>query len=125
MKRTSLRSSRIAVTFLTLCIALLHVPAAWGHAVLVRSTPQANAAVSGPSLTIELTFNSRLDASHSSLMLLLPTGTTQPLEIEKKSGPSVLRSMADVHAKGGYRIRWQALSTDGHITRGEIPFQVK
>jgi methionine-rich copper-binding protein CopC len=26
---------------------------------------------------------------------------------------------------GGYTIRWQALASDGHITRGEIPFVVQ
>jgi methionine-rich copper-binding protein CopC len=25
---------------------------------------------------------------------------------------------------GEYRLRWQVLASDGHITRGEIPFAV-
>jgi methionine-rich copper-binding protein CopC len=28
------------------------------------------------------------------------------------------------HAPGKYRIRWQVLALDGHITRGDIPFIV-
>jgi len=27
-------------------------------------------------------------------------------------------------AAGAYRLRWQVLASDGHITRGEIPFTV-
>jgi methionine-rich copper-binding protein CopC len=27
-------------------------------------------------------------------------------------------------APGDYRLRWQVLAYDGHITRGEIPFTV-
>jgi methionine-rich copper-binding protein CopC len=26
---------------------------------------------------------------------------------------------------GEYKLRWQVLASDGHITRGEISFQVK
>jgi methionine-rich copper-binding protein CopC len=27
--------------------------------------------------------------------------------------------------KGAYVLRWQILAMDGHITRGNVPFQVK
>jgi methionine-rich copper-binding protein CopC len=27
--------------------------------------------------------------------------------------------------KGAYVLRWQVLATDGHITRGKVPFRVE
>jgi hypothetical protein len=29
------------------------------------------------------------------------------------------------NCRGAYRLQWQVLAGDGHITRGEVPFQVK
>jgi methionine-rich copper-binding protein CopC len=37
---------------------------------------------------------------------------------------ATLTSQAQALNPGEYRIRWQVLASDGHITRGEIPFQV-
>ena len=48
---------------------------ALAHAVLVSSTPQKNAAVSGPDITINLKYNSRIDGARSTLSLLKPDGT--------------------------------------------------
>jgi copper resistance protein C len=43
---------------------------------------------------------------------------TQPL-------PDTLSATGHKLAKGAYVLRWQVLSSDGHITRGEVPFQVE
>jgi hypothetical protein len=45
--------------------------------VLVSSTPQKNAAVSGPDITINLKYNSRVDGGRSTLSLLKPDGTVE------------------------------------------------
>jgi copper resistance protein C len=57
------------------------------------------------------------------ITLVLPGGQTQRLTLDSQSNDVNL----DAHARlkpGSYTLRWQALSTDGHITRGEIPFSV-
>ena len=48
---------------------------ALAHAVLLSSTPQKNAAVTGPDVTINLKYNSRVDGARSTLSLLKPDGT--------------------------------------------------
>jgi methionine-rich copper-binding protein CopC len=39
--------------------------------------------------------------------------------------PNELRTDAGALAPGSYTLRWQALSSDGHITHGQIAFTVK
>jgi methionine-rich copper-binding protein CopC len=116
----NLQQKVCAFLALTLLVCL---PAA-GHAVLVESTPAANSTVRGPELKIRLRFNSRIDAGRSRLTLVRPGGATESLKIPEQSSPDTLTSTAPSLKPGEYKLRWQVLATDGHITRGEIPFTV-
>lgn len=98
---------------------------ALAHAVLVSSTPQKNAAVSGPDITINLKYNSRVDGARSSLSLLKPDGTVVRIGAPAQPAPDVLSATGHGLARGSYVLRWQVLATDGHITRGEVPFRVQ
>jgi methionine-rich copper-binding protein CopC len=98
---------------------------ALAHAVLVSSTPQKNAAVSGPDITINLKYNSRVDGARSTISLLKPDGTVERIGTPTQPAPDVLSATGHGLAKGTYVLRWQVLATDGHITRGEVPFQVQ
>lgn len=98
---------------------------ALAHAVLVQSSPAANAVVQGPDVPITMKFNSRVDASRSTLMLSTPDGQSKPLTIDPPSAPDTLTAKASQLAAGNYAIQWQVLAVDGHITRGQIPFVVK
>ena len=97
---------------------------AWAHAVLLSSTPQKNSAVSGPDITINLKYNSRVDGGRSALSLLKPDGTVARLSGLVQPTPDVVSVMGHGLVKGAYVLRWQVLSSDGHITRGEVPFRV-
>jgi methionine-rich copper-binding protein CopC len=66
----------------------------------------------------------RIDASRSRLTLVGPAGFTQALEISKASPADEVVANASGLLPGEYRLRWQVLASDGHITRGEIPFSV-
>jgi hypothetical protein len=94
------------------------------HAILVESTPAISATVAGPNVPIKLRFNVRIDATRSRLTLVKPDASTQLLTIAKDAPADTLVTQAQALKPGEYRIRWQALATDGHITRGEIPFKV-
>ncbi len=112
---------------LLLCLALLFgiAPKALAHAILVRSTPAMHAVVLGPSLQIALHYNSRIDASRCSLTLMNADGKPLPLTMQTPASPAELDALADRVMPGTYILHWQALATDGHITRGEIPFTVQ
>jgi len=97
---------------------------AMAHAILLESNPSINSAVAGPNIPIKLRFNVRIDSTRSRLTLVKPDASTQSLAITKDGRADALASQAQGLLPGEYRIRWQVLASDGHITRGEIPFQV-
>jgi copper resistance protein C len=113
--------------FLVLCAVVLMAVSprlALAHAVLVNSTPQKNAVVSGPDITFNLKYNSRVDGAHSALSLLKPDGQVERIAGLTQPLPDAVSATSHGLIKGTYVLRWQVLSSDGHITRGEIPFQV-
>jgi methionine-rich copper-binding protein CopC len=118
-------SLRQRASFLALAIALLFlIPhAAFAHAVLVKSSPAEGATVKAGDVDITLTYNSRIDASHSSLHLVGPDGKAQPLAVDAHAAPNLLVSKAAVLAAGAYKLQWQVQASDGHISRGVITFR--
>jgi len=97
---------------------------AQAHAIVVSSQPAAGAVVKQKDAPIELRFNSRIDHRRSRLFLIRPDGTRSELLILEQTRPDVVAAHAAELIPGSYRVRWQVLSVDGHITRGDIPFSV-
>ena len=105
-------------------LAWLAATPVWAHAIIVESSPAVNATVAGPELDITLRFNSRIDRARSSLTLR-PKASDKPKTLELiGDSPDLLKAHAAGLAPGAYRLHWQVLSVDGHITRGDIPFTV-
>ena len=117
-------AKKILTAGLLVSILFLLPRVALAHAVLVSSSPAANAVVHADNIAVELRFNSRVDGQRSHLILVLSNGQTQTLSLDKQNSATSLDSHVTLKP-GSYIIRWQALSTDGHITRGEIPFAVR
>lgn len=108
-------------------IALLGLIAAGfveGHAVLKETHPAANSKVAGPDVPIVLKYNVRVDGKLSKIQLLNPDNSTTGLKLEEQEAPDTLNAKATGLKPGAYKIRWQVLAPDGHITRGEVPFTV-
>jgi len=102
-------------------------PAA-AHALVLESRPAVDAVLPGPDLAIELRFNSRIDAQRSKLSLFTEDGqecASCRIELASGGGDGTLAGRASGLAPGRYRLRWQVLALDGHITRGDIPFLVR
>jgi copper resistance protein C len=118
------RSLRLCVVAPLVLVLLLAIQPAAGHAVLLEAAPAANSTVQGPSVSIHLRFNSRIDGARSRLTLVRPDGASEGLKIAEQSSPDTLASEAAGLKPGAYRIHWQVLATDGHVTRGDIPFTV-
>jgi len=95
------------------------------HAILLEATPAPNATVEGPDLKVVLKFNSRIDAKRSRITILMPDQSAKVLTNDASSPPDSLTARGHGFAPGDYRLKWQVLSSDGHITRGEHPFTVK
>ena len=76
------------------------------------------------ALPVQIRFNSRIDRLRSRLVLVAPDGTKSVLAIGPADAPEVLTATARDLKPGAYRLRWQVMSLDGHISRGDIPFEV-
>ena len=111
------------IVMLTAAFAF-HVPTAAAHAVIIDSVPAVDAAVAGDS-DVTLHFNSRIDHQRSRLTLIAPDGSANLLAITPDSAPDVVAARLSGLAAGQYRLRWQVLAIDGHLTRGDIRFSVK
>ena len=119
MRQLLARGSILAVT--VLCLAWT----AYGHAIVLSAKPSQHETVSGPDVAVKLRFNSRIDAKRSRLTLVTPSGEQRPLAITETPAGDSLVSEAKGLTSGSYILRWQVLASDGHITRGEVPFSVK
>jgi copper resistance protein C len=112
------------ILFLLGLLATPTVPAA-AHAIVVQSQPATGSAVKGPDIDIIFTFNVRIDGARSKLTVTRPDGSTADVALTPDPNPAVLASHLTGLAPGAYSIRWQVLATDGHITRGDVPFSVE
>lgn len=96
----------------------------WAHAILVDSDPAPRAVVPGPDVALRLKFNSRIDAPHSRLSLVNGRDS-RPVKIGAQPSPDTLVGRVTGLVPGRAVLRWQVLAVDGHITRGELPFEVR
>ena len=112
-----------ACVFSVLLLVLPH--GASGHAIIVSSSPATGETVAEGPLSVHLRFNSRIDHSRSRLTLLAPDGGQQTLTAAPGSPADGFDAEAKALSTGQWRLRWQVLSVDGHITRGDIPFGVR
>jgi len=119
---------RIQIGNLTTGIAVVLVFScmAFAHAILVKSSPEANAIVTGPNVTVALVFNSRVDQARSSLVVESSGHLNSRVAVKiDPSAPQELTGKVSGLPPGTYKLHWQVLAVDGHITRGELPFRVK
>lgn len=125
-KGSSRSLSCIRLLRLAICgLTLLFVPAIlYAHAVLVETVPSPNSTVSSNEVKIKLRFNARIDSKRSRLVIIYPDSSQKMLSIDQPS-PDVLESRTAVSQPGKYALRWRVLAFDGHITQGEIPFDVR
>jgi copper resistance protein C len=113
-----------SVVALAFALLLLLPHAALAHAVLVKSSPAQGATVKAGDVDITLTYNSRIDALHSSLHLIGPDGKAQTLAVDAHAAPNLLVAKATALSAGAYKLEWQVQASDGHISRGVVAFRV-
>ena len=112
-----------------LVLLILALTASWpsqvlAHAIVVASSPAPRQTVATRELKIELRFNSRIDRSRSRLVIVRPGGAQETLAIKEGGDGETIEAEAKALEKGAHRLLWQTLSVDGHVTHGEIPFEV-
>jgi methionine-rich copper-binding protein CopC len=104
--------------------ALAGAPVSLAHAVIIEATPAVGAVVAPGDVHVILRYNSRIDHARSRLTLIGPDAKPQPIGIAPDSAADLLTADLPDLMSGQYRLRWQVLAIDGHLTRGDIPFSV-
>ena len=98
---------------------------ACAHAIVVAAQPAMNSTVAQGELEIRLDFNSQIDRKRSRLSLQRPDGSESVIALAPDGPAGVLAGRALATLSGRWKLRWQVLSLDGHITRGEVRFSVR
>lgn len=117
--------SRYNRLFLVLLLVAGATQTCWAHAILMDSTPKINSTVQGPDLDIRLRYNVRVDGSRSRVMLVAEGGASNQLILAKQAKPDILQMHASGLKAGAYKLQWSVLASDGHMSKGEVPFTVK
>jgi methionine-rich copper-binding protein CopC len=91
----------------------------------LKKRRRPNASVIGPDIAVCLQFDPRIDQTRSRLSVVLPDQSLRPLAIEPPRSPATMNSRITGLVRGAYKLRRQLLAVDGHVTRGEISFEVK
>ena len=104
------------------CVCCMVAGQAGAHAIIIESVPLPYAHVRPGALAVTLRYNSRIDAGRSKLVLK-HGDFEQRIAVQEAAAPDVLAASLAVSA-GEYELRWQVLATDGHVTRGRVPFTV-
>jgi copper resistance protein C len=95
------------------------------HDLVRRSDPAANTAVVAGPVSVAVMYSGKIDRARSQLALVAPSGTRRELALDGSAPPNVLQAPAPIDlTPGAYVLRWIVLSSDGHLTRGDIPFRV-
>ena len=108
---------------LLLVIPVLAPRIAAAHAIVVESTPGVSAEMPG-EFEARIRFNSRIDAQRSRLSLIDSHGGETAVPLIRDLPADVLAARVSGLAAGPWKLRWQVLAIDGHITRGDIAFRV-
>ena len=103
-------------------LAVLASGAAQAHAILLESRPSAGSTLAPGAGAVALRFNCRVDPLRSRLVLEAGHDQTK-VAIDPASAEDTLAAKVQL-APGDYRLHWQVLAVDGHITRGDIRFTV-
>jgi methionine-rich copper-binding protein CopC len=91
--------------------------AAQAHALLLSFK------VEGPDAVLQ--YNGRIDATRSRFTLLTKDGAiVQKLDCSAGSDLATLKTSIKDIAPGTYVLRWEVLSVDGHLSRGDQPLVI-
>lgn len=107
--------SKFARLFAGLAVAAaLFAGAAQAHALLISSKVEGHDVV--------LRYNGRVDATRSRLSILKTDGSElKKVDCAAGEDQATLKGDLGDLAPGNYVLRWEVLSVDGHISRGDQP----
>ena len=115
------------ILILVILYSVWAVPSASAHALLVRSTPAANAVVLQAPVQVEIFFSEPLEEQLSSIRVFNSNNLSVDAGDVRVDPSDPTRLTVTLHAlsDGVYTVSWQVVSSiDGHQTTGSFPFAV-
>lgn len=123
MTRWFVRAVVASVVVVTSVVA--SVAPAGAHAVLLASSPAADAELDLAPIEIVLEFTETVSASDDAVVVLDPSGEQVEPEQVRATNTSVVATLPELSADGSYTVTWKVISADGHPVRGAYLFHLR
>jgi copper transport protein len=105
-------------------VAALIAPAnALAHATLLGTAPDLRERLAHSPRAVELRFDQHVQVLPGSVRVYTAAGKLMPVNV-RTDGRLLVASLPRL-AKGGYTVRWHALSGDGHVVSGVYTFGIR
>lgn len=118
----SLIARRCVGAALSILLLVLSASPSFAHAVLLSTTPTANAVIDAPPSSFDLAFNEPVSLLTASL--ITPDGEQIDISDGAENGSSVRLILPDEMTEGTYVVSWRIVSVDGHPVGGATPFSI-
>jgi copper transport protein len=117
---------RAALIALAAAAALALPAAAWAHAALLRTVPQASGTVNTPPRQVLLTYSEAVEPRFAIVSVTDAAGHQQTAGPPRRSPTDVDTLVVPIKrtAQGWYLVYWRVISVDGHPVRGAFTFAV-
>jgi copper transport protein len=114
------------VTVAVVAAALAAPTAAWAHAALLRTVPEASRTVNVPPAQVALTFSEAVEPRFAIVSVTDASGTrvTNGAPRRSPTDPNTLLIPLKRVPPGWYLVYWRVISVDGHPVRGAFTFAV-
>jgi copper resistance protein C len=119
-------SGRRHISAAALLLSLGFAARAFAHANLVSATPAANSMAMPPPIELRLKFSESIEITFTKVRVTGPdkgTIETGALKLDPNDNTVVIVPLMSPLSKGKYTVDWQALSLDGHKTKGNYSFE--
>src|SRR5205085_3461644 len=120
------RVRRTCVVALAATAGLALPAAAWAHAALLRTVPQASGTVNTPPRQVLLTYSEAVEPRFAIVSVTDAAGHQQTAGPPRRSPTDVDTLVVPIKrtAQGWYLVYWRVISADGHPVRGAFTFAV-
>jgi copper transport protein len=107
-------------------LALAFPGTAWGHATLVQTSPKVGQRLEGSPRMITLEFDQSVRVLANGIQVFDGKGkVVSGLPRQSAGDPLVIEAPLTRVPRGGYTVRWAAISNDSHVGRGVFTFGVR